>query len=49
MIPPETIHAQTPNGNLERLGPLVTLSQTPTRWREPLVVVRGGDLPVWEG
>ncbi|HSZ53921.1 MAG TPA: CoA transferase [Caulobacteraceae bacterium] len=45
--PPETIRAQTPWGDLERLAPLVKLSRTPTRWRDPLVVVRGGDKPVW--
>ncbi len=49
MIRPDTIRGQTPYGNLERLGPLVKLSRTPTRWREPLVAVRGGDLPAWEG
>jgi len=41
------IRGQTPYGDLERLAPLVKLSRTPIRWRDPLVAVRGGDLPVW--
>ena len=45
--PPETIRGQTPWGELERLAPLVKLSRTPTRWRDPLVVVRGADRPEW--
>lgn len=49
LVAPEVIRGQTPYGEVERLAPLVTLSRTPIRWREPLVAVRGGDLPVWEG
>ncbi len=48
MIAPETITAQTCYGEIHRLGPLVKLSKTPGRWREPLVSVRGSDRPVWE-
>jgi crotonobetainyl-CoA:carnitine CoA-transferase CaiB-like acyl-CoA transferase len=48
MIMPETIRAQTPYGEIHRLAPQVKLSKTPGRWRTPLVVVRGGDRPVWE-
>jgi crotonobetainyl-CoA:carnitine CoA-transferase CaiB-like acyl-CoA transferase len=48
MIQPETVRGQTPYGKLERLAPMVKLSRTPARWRDPLVAVRGGDLPVWE-
>jgi len=47
MIAPETIQGQTPYGRLERLAPMVKLSRTPARWRDPLLVVRGGDLPAW--
>jgi hypothetical protein len=48
LIAPEVIRGPTPYGDLERLAPLVKLSRTPTRWREPLVAVRGGDQPVFE-
>ena len=49
MIPLRTLRAQTPYGEVDRLAPQVKLSKTPGRWREPLVAVRGGDLPVWSG
>jgi len=49
LVAPEVIRGQTPYGEVERLAPLVKLSRTPVRWRDPLVAVRGGDLPVWEG
>jgi crotonobetainyl-CoA:carnitine CoA-transferase CaiB-like acyl-CoA transferase len=43
--PPETIRAMTPYGDYAHLAPLVKLSRTPTRWREPLLDVRGGARP----
>ena len=49
MIPLRTIKAQTPYGLVDRLAPQVKLSKTPGAWRDPLVAVRGGDLPVWQG
>ena len=49
MIPLRTIQAKTPYGEVDRLAPQVKLTKTPGRWRDPLVAVRGGDLPVWEG
>jgi crotonobetainyl-CoA:carnitine CoA-transferase CaiB-like acyl-CoA transferase len=49
LVAPDVIRGQTPYGDLERLAPLVKLSRTPIRWREPLVAVRGGDRPTWEG
>jgi hypothetical protein len=49
MIPPETVTGRTAYGEVQRLAPLVKLSKTPGRWREPLLVVRGSSLPVWEG
>jgi len=48
MIMPETIKRQTPYGEIHRLAPQVKLSKTPSRWRDPLVTVRGSDLPTWE-
>ncbi|HRF83209.1 MAG: CoA transferase [Xanthomonadales bacterium] len=49
MTPPEIMERQTPYGRVERLVPQVRLSKTPGRWRDPLVTVRGSDLPRWEG
>ncbi|HVJ36368.1 MAG TPA: CoA transferase [Stenotrophomonas sp.] len=47
MAPPEVMKRRTPYGEVERLVPQVHLSKTPGRWRDPLVAVRGSDLPVW--
>lgn len=47
MIPPEILVAQTPYGEIRRLGPQVKLSKTPGKWRTPLVAVRGGDTVSW--
>ena len=49
MVPPETITRQTPYGEIHRLAPQVKFSKTPGRWRDPLVAVRGGDRPEWQG
>jgi len=49
MVSPETVRGATPYGELIRLAPLAKLSRTPGRWRNPLLVVRGSDLPTWEG
>jgi crotonobetainyl-CoA:carnitine CoA-transferase CaiB-like acyl-CoA transferase len=48
LTPPETIRAVTPYGDYERLAPLVKMSRTPSRWREPLLDVRGAARPAWE-
>jgi hypothetical protein len=48
MISPEILVAQTPYGEVRRVGPQVKLSKTPGRWRDPLVAVRGGDPVAWE-
>jgi hypothetical protein len=48
MIDPELLVRQTPYGEVQRLAPQVKLSKTPGTWRDPLVAVRGADLPVWE-
>jgi crotonobetainyl-CoA:carnitine CoA-transferase CaiB-like acyl-CoA transferase len=47
MIPPDIMVAQTPYGEIRRLGPQVKLSKTPGKWRSPLVAVRGGDTVSW--
>ena len=48
MIPPRTVTGMTCYGQVLRLAPQVKLSKTPSRWREPLLEVRGSDKPVWE-
>ncbi|WP_226702155.1 CoA transferase [Microbulbifer elongatus] len=48
MQPPEILTADSPYGEVRRLAPQVKYSKTPGRWREPLVSVRGSDLPRWE-
>ncbi len=47
LVAPVVLRGQTPYGALERLAPMVVLSRTPARWRDPLIAVRGGDLPAW--
>lgn len=47
LIPPEILVAQTPYGEVRRLGPQVKLSRTPGQWRTPLVSVRGSDPAAW--
>ena len=47
MIDPELLVRPTPYGEVRRLAPQVKLSKTPGKWRDPLVAVRGSDLPVW--
>jgi crotonobetainyl-CoA:carnitine CoA-transferase CaiB-like acyl-CoA transferase len=47
MITPRTITGQTPYGEVHRLAPLVQLSKTPSRWKDPIVHVRGASLPEW--
>ncbi len=49
MTAPRSVTSKTCYGKVLRLAPLAKLSKTPSRWREPLLVVRGGDLPAWEG
>jgi hypothetical protein len=49
MITPETVRGQTPYGEVHRLAPQAKLSKTPGKWRSPMIAVRGGDRPVWEG
>ena len=45
---PLTIEGQTPLGVLCRLAPAVTMSATPPRWEEPMLVPRGFDPPQWQ-
>jgi crotonobetainyl-CoA:carnitine CoA-transferase CaiB-like acyl-CoA transferase len=48
MIEPRTIKFASPYGEVHRLAPMAQLAKTPGRWQEPLLTVRGGDLPVWK-
>lgn len=49
MTDPETVKGKSPYGEVHRLAPLAKLSKTPGHWRDPFLVVRGSNLPVWEG
>jgi crotonobetainyl-CoA:carnitine CoA-transferase CaiB-like acyl-CoA transferase len=48
MIAPETITFDSPYGEVHRLAPMAKLSRTPGQWQEPLLTVRGSDVPVWK-
>jgi crotonobetainyl-CoA:carnitine CoA-transferase CaiB-like acyl-CoA transferase len=48
MIEPETITFASPYGEVHRLAPLAKLPKTPGHWQEPLLTVRGSDLPAWK-
>ena len=48
MIAPESIEFDSPYGKVHRLAPMAKLSKTPGKWQEPLLTVRGSDLPVWK-
>jgi hypothetical protein len=47
-IEPETITCDAGYGEVHRLAPMAKLSRTPGQWQEPLLTVRGSDLPVWK-
>lgn len=49
MIDPETVTFDSPYGEVTRLAPMAKLSATPGQWQDPLLTVRGSDLPVWIG
>ncbi len=49
MIDPETVTFDSPYGEVTRLAPMARLSKTPGKWQDPLLTVRGSDLPVWSG
>ena len=48
MIDPETVTFDSPYGEVTRLAPMAKLSKTPGKWQEPLLTVRGSDLPLWK-
>ena len=48
MLPPRTIRRKTPYGEITRLAPLGQLSRTPSRWKDPIVHVRGAAEPAWQ-
>jgi crotonobetainyl-CoA:carnitine CoA-transferase CaiB-like acyl-CoA transferase len=47
LLAPDTITAQTPYGELLRLAPPVTFSETKPHWENPVLVVRGSSKPEW--
>ena len=48
MIAPELIEFDSPYGKVHRLAPMAKLSKSPGKWQEPLLTVRGSDLPAWK-
>lgn len=48
MVAPATVTGDTAYGRLTRLAPLARLSRTPGKFPDPLLVVRGADLPKWQ-
>lgn len=48
MVAPETVSFESGYGTVNRLAPMAKLSKTPGKWQEPLLTVRGSDLPVWK-
>jgi len=47
LLPPDTLTRPTPYGELHRLAPAVTFSETPGYWPDPVVSVRGSSKPEW--
>jgi crotonobetainyl-CoA:carnitine CoA-transferase CaiB-like acyl-CoA transferase len=47
LLAPDSITAQTPYGELVRLAPPVTFSETKPYWEDPVLVVRGSSKPAW--
>jgi crotonobetainyl-CoA:carnitine CoA-transferase CaiB-like acyl-CoA transferase len=47
LLAPDTIVRQTPYGELVRLAPAVTFSETPGAWNDPVLTVRGSCKPEW--
>jgi crotonobetainyl-CoA:carnitine CoA-transferase CaiB-like acyl-CoA transferase len=48
LLNPDTIIAYTPYGELVRLAPPVTFSETNGFWEDPVVTVRGSCKPEWK-
>jgi hypothetical protein len=48
MTEPETVEGTDLLRRGSPAGAAGETSKTPSRWRDPLLVVRGGDLPVWQ-
>lgn len=44
---PAAYDAKTPLGDVHMLAPPVTFSQTPARWRDPILVPKGSSPPHW--
>jgi crotonobetainyl-CoA:carnitine CoA-transferase CaiB-like acyl-CoA transferase len=48
LLPPDTITADTPYGELVRLAPPVRFSETSGYWADPVLTVRGSCRPEWK-
>ena len=44
---PAAYDASTPLGDIHMLAPAVTLSHTPGRWTDPILVPKGSSHPEW--
>ena len=47
LLTPDTITCQTGYGELYRLAPAAQFSETPGRWEDPILAVRGANKPEW--
>lgn len=48
LLPPDTVTANTPYGELVRLAPPVKFTETNGYWEDPLLTVRGSCKPEWK-
>ncbi len=47
LLNPDLMVRQTPVGELQRIMPPVSYSETPSSWADPLLVPRGSSKPEW--
>ena len=47
LLDPDLLVRQTPVGELQRIVPPVSYSETPSSWADPLLVPRGSSQPAW--
>lgn len=47
VLAPVTVETDTPKGRLHRLGHPVSMSKTPCKWQDPILVVQGSNPPTF--
>ena len=47
VIDPDIVERPTPMGLFRRIGPQVSMSETPGDWTDPILIPRGSSLPAW--